>query len=245
MKNGVQLDNRYVVPYNIDLLVKYQSHLNVEWCNRSKAIKYLFKYINKGTDRVTAVLEENVLYNSNDGMESILEKDETKTYLDCGYISASEASWRIFQFEIHYHEPAVQRLNFHMKNENQVTFFDYEYLDNVVNRPGIEKTVFTEWMTANRLYEDARQLTFLDFPTKWVWDKKNKEWRRRKSGRSIGRIYYAHPSSGERFYLRMLLNVVKGATSFDEIKTVNGQLCPSFKAACFALGLLDDSGGAS
>ena len=36
----------------------------------------------------------------------------------------------------------------------------------------------------------------------------------------------------------MLLNVVKGATSFDEIKTVNGQLCP-FKVACFALGLLD------
>ena len=86
MKNGVQLDNRYVVPYNIDLVVKYQSHLNVEWCNRSKAIKYLFKYINKGTDRVTAVLEENVLYNSNDGMESILEKDEIKTYLDCRYI---------------------------------------------------------------------------------------------------------------------------------------------------------------
>ena len=109
----------------------------------------------------------------------------------------------------------------------------------MVNRPGIEKTVFTEWMTANWLYEDARQLTFQDFPTKLVWHKKSKEWRRRKSGQSIGRIYYAHPSSGERFYPRMLLNIVKRATSFDEIKTVNGQLCPSFKAACFALGLLD------
>ncbi|XP_075654823.1 uncharacterized protein LOC142624994 [Castanea sativa] len=149
VKNSVELENRYVVPYNIDLLVKYQSHLNVEWCNRSKAIKYLSKYINKGIDRVTAVLEENVVYNPNDGIESILEKDKIKTYLDRKYISASKASWRIFQFEIHYHEPAVQRLNFHMKNENQVTFSDYEYLDNVVNRPGIDKTVFTKWMTAN------------------------------------------------------------------------------------------------
>ena len=32
-KNGILLYNQYVVPYNIDLLVKYQSHINVEWCN--------------------------------------------------------------------------------------------------------------------------------------------------------------------------------------------------------------------
>ena len=81
LKNSVELDNQYVVPYNIDLLVKYQLHLNVEWCSRSKAIKYLFKYINKGTDRVTAILEENVVYNSDDGIESILEKDEIKHIL--------------------------------------------------------------------------------------------------------------------------------------------------------------------
>ena len=32
-KNGILLDNQYVVPYNVDLLMKYQSHLNVEWRN--------------------------------------------------------------------------------------------------------------------------------------------------------------------------------------------------------------------
>ena len=62
--------------------------------------------------------------------------------------------------------------------------------------------------------EEARELTYSNFPSKWVWHKKDKEWRLRKFGRSIGWIYYAHPGSGERFYMRMLLNVIKGPRSF-------------------------------
>nr|KAJ0206492.1 hypothetical protein LSAT_V11C500233160 [Lactuca sativa] len=38
----------------------------------------------------------------------------------------------------------------------------------------------------------------------------------------------------------MLLNKVKGPTSFEEIRMVNGEICPSFRDACYALGLLDD-----
>ncbi|XP_071674427.1 uncharacterized protein [Lolium perenne] len=53
-KNGA-LDNRHVVPYNMALLKKYQAHINVEWCNRTELIKYLFKYVTKGTDRAKVV----------------------------------------------------------------------------------------------------------------------------------------------------------------------------------------------
>ena len=104
----------------------------------------------------------------------------------------------------------------------------------------IRKSKFTEWMKANELYEEARELTYYEFSTKWVWHKRDKEWRLRKSGRCIGHIYYAHPKNGEHFYLQMLLNVVKGAQSFKEIRTINNVVNSDFISTCYALGLLND-----
>ena len=57
MQSGIELDNRFVVPHNVDLVVKYQAHINVEVCNRTRAVKYLFKYISKGPDRSKAAFE--------------------------------------------------------------------------------------------------------------------------------------------------------------------------------------------
>lgn len=71
-------------------------------------------------------------------------------------------------------------------------------------------------------------------------ESKRKKWEKRKQGYAIGRIYYAHPTSGERYYLRMLLNTVKGCTSYEEIRTVAGVVHATFKAACQAMGFLDD-----
>jgi hypothetical protein len=61
-----------------------------------------------------------------------------------------------------------------------------------------------------------------------------------KKGFAIGCMYYAHPTLGERYYLRMLLNCVKGATSYKHLRTMDGIEHDTFKDACIAVGLLED-----
>ncbi|KAK1370116.1 hypothetical protein POM88_036208 [Heracleum sosnowskyi] len=61
-----------------------------------------------------------------------------------------------------------------------------------------------------------------------------------KKGKQIGRLLYTHHSAGELWYLRLLLSNVRGPTSFDSLKTINGVQYRSFKDACKSYGLLDD-----
>ncbi|GJY39724.1 hypothetical protein Tco_0426088 [Tanacetum coccineum] len=58
--------------------------------------------------------------------------------------------------------------------------------------------------------------------------------------KSIGRLSYVPPSSGDLFYFRMLLCHQKGCKSPIEVSTVNGQIRPTYQATYEALGLLGD-----
>ena len=61
-----------------------------------------------------------------------------------------------------------------------------------------------------------------------------------QEGGAIGRMVYAHPSSGKWFNLHTLLTAVKRATSYDDLHTVNGTTYITFLEACIAHGLLAD-----
>ncbi|XP_028944574.2 uncharacterized protein [Malus domestica] len=227
VKNGVKLNNAFVVPYNRELLLKYQAHINVESCCQSMLIKYLFKYITKGVDRARAVFEDQ-------------EFDEIVAYLNCRYLCPYEAVWRLLQFHIHFREPAVQRLCVHLPSDQNVVFQEDDNLNYVVNQPNLESTMLTKWFEMNAQDPDACQLSYVEFPSKYVWNSENKEWTRRKSGRCLGRVAYVHPAAGELYYLRLLLNYQKGGFCFDDLRTIKGVLQPTFQAACNSLGLLGD-----
>ena len=53
------LDYCWVVPYNSYLLMRYDYHINVEICSTIKVVKYLYKYICKGHDRIVVYVTNN------------------------------------------------------------------------------------------------------------------------------------------------------------------------------------------
>lgn len=235
-KNGISLDNRHVVPYNPRLLLKYHAHINMEWCNQSTSIKYLFKYIHKGFDRITATIGSAIPDSCND-TEPI---DEIKQYLDCRYVSPSEACWRIYAYNIHGRKPSVERMFYHLIGEKSLYYTDFDTMENILEKASVTESMFSAWLVANSKYEEARFLTYGQFVSKFVYDKRKRLWKPRKKGFTIGRLIWVPPTTGELFYLRMMLTVVKGPTNYEDIRKIGDTQFDTFRDACFAMGFLED-----
>ena len=241
IKGGCHMDNRWVVPYNMLLLKKYQAHINVEWCNKTTFIKYLFKYVTKGADCSKAYLQRVKRGQQTPFDDDTQTINEVKEYLHCRYICEQDACWRMFGYDIHRHFPAVERMPVHMPNENFITFSARAKMDKLLSAEFLRRTMLTQWFVCNELFPEARTLTYPEFPSKWVWDQRDRRWSKRKQRHDkIGRLCYVHPLAGERYYLRMLLLIVKGATSYEHLRFHNRVYYHTFKEACKSRGLLSD-----
>ena len=231
-----ELDNRWVVPYNRALCIKYDCHMNVEDCATIRSIKYLHKYIYKGHDRGQGKFEaENAEEN-----EVI---DEINEYVDGRYVSTSEAAWRLFTFSIHGMYPFVRRLHVHLEGEETLQFDGNDDIDEVLEED--RTTTLTAWFESNGQNRDGHHLLYADYEEMFRYGRKAKKYLRRvraqKGGHTpVGRMYFVPPLAGERYYLRLLLNHVAGATSFEDVRTHENVVHSTFKEACVSRGLLDD-----
>ncbi len=145
--HGVDLDNRWVVPHNAYLLTKYNAHINVEVCNNIRVVKYLFKYVYKGHDRATVEISR---HNDNAIEGNVVEIDEIKKYIECGYVSASEATWCIFKFDMHERFLVVEHLPYHLPNQQMVLFDDDDDVQEVAAWSAIFRMMLTEWFKTNQ-----------------------------------------------------------------------------------------------
>ncbi|OWZ10239.1 Helitron helicase [Phytophthora megakarya] len=191
---------------------KYNCHVNVEICATNKAIKYIYKYVYKGSDMTTITI---------DGAE--MEPNEIRQYLLGRYISPVEACNRIFMHPKQGSTHSVVNLPVQLEEMNMVAY------------RGLASTA----QLYNIIYRGSRSKLTEDVPTKYRWD--NKKWKPyKKYVPSIGRIVHVSPQDPDRFYLRFLFCHRRSPKSYEDLRSVGDIVYPTFRDGAFALGYLED-----
>ena len=199
----VELDNRWVVPYNPFLSLKYKCHLNVEVVRSTHSVKYLYKYVFKGPDRINVSLDI----------------DEIEDFINSRYLSSSESFWKHYKNKMHSISPNIERLPCHLENEHEVVFDPSRELTREVLN-AVRKTKLTEFFTLNRQDPDANDKFYTEIVKYYTWDRADKKWSKRKRGSLNAQAHFVTDTIGripiigfnqhqkERYYLRMLLIAV-------------------------------------
>jgi hypothetical protein len=79
----------------------------------------------------------------------VVEANEIKKYFNCCYVSASKVAWRIFKFDMHERFPVLERLQYHLPNQQMVLVDDDDDVKEMAARSAISKTMLTEWFKIN------------------------------------------------------------------------------------------------
>ena len=231
------VDNTWVVPYNAFLLLKFDAHINVEICSSIQAVKYLYKYVYKGHDKVMVNLR-NEQEQTRVGLQHELQNeprtiDEISAFQDARYVGAPEAIWRLLSFKMGDVDPSVVRLPVHLKNNQMITYEEGQ--EHMMIIPGVVKDTklmayfkrvlheqehppseeYLGFDNQGVLYPTANDITYQDFPKFYAWKEGPCAWSRRvkpHKSRVVGRIFNVIPKGlqMDTFYLRLLLTKVSG-----------------------------------
>ena len=224
-----------VVPYNKFLLKKYVCHINVEYCASIQSVKYLFDYLNKGSDRAFC----EVKYVDSNKEQNFEVYNEINQYIDGRYLSPMIAAWRLQTFPITGRSHTVIHLAVHTENQQKLIFIENKEQD-ALNK---WETTLTAWLKLNKFDEFARKIKYVNIPKYYVYNWEIKLWVKRQrclNHDAIGRMNTVSPKDSERFHLKLILNRIKGATSFDDLKTYDGKLYQNYKDMALALGLIEN-----
>ncbi|XP_044585994.1 uncharacterized protein LOC123266031 [Cotesia glomerata] len=255
-RNNHVFDNRHVVPYNPTLLQTFNCHINVEIVSSVRAVKYLYKYVFKGHDKAAITIngtlpnttgETNVNdhHPSRNGNDSnINDHNEIRNFVDARYVGPVEAVWRIVSKNLQDKSHSITRLPVHLPNQHSITINDD--CDDIELQEALQKqSMLIDYFKLNVHDPNAWQYTYSDIPLHYVFKKDNNSkiscWQpRKRQFNVIGLMYSISPTQIELFHLRLLLIHIKGATSFENLRTVNGVIYDTFTTACLAAGLIED-----
>src|SRR5438552_19140463 len=82
----------------------------IEVCTTVSTIKYIHKYIYKGSDLATVSIED--------------DHDEINMHIQAWYLSPTRAAWQIFAFPVHEEKLSIEVLSVHELGKQPVTWLE-------------------------------------------------------------------------------------------------------------------------
>ncbi|XP_044014055.1 uncharacterized protein LOC122856420 [Aphidius gifuensis] len=211
-------------------------------CFEHQSSKIFICHIYKGHDAAAIVVQETDT--NGDQVDQTIHHDEIREFIETRYVSPPEACARILNYSLHGRSHAVVRLPVHLPNQQTVMVDDIDNED-AIQAALNKESMLIAYFALNAHDPQARDLTYSEIPTEYVYKKlagtSTYTWQQRKSHFStLGRMYSVSPAQTELFHLRLLLICTKGATSYENLRTVDGIVHETYVSTCLALGLIED-----
>jgi len=236
----VNEDDLPVVPHNVNILLDWNGHANVEYSGSSYCIIYLYKYLFKGRKKVTATVKRK----NN-------PRNEIEAYLQGRYMCAMDAMWRTLGYQTYPASiPAVNLVKIIMEDTAEIMLRKNNCPDIVVylNRPFplrglLYNEMFNVYSWSYKLlkyYIRHPELINTEY-----WDIKIPQLTRNiyimkkvNPNPSITRIAMSCILAGEIWYLRQIM-IRFPIQSWKDAKCVNGIQYKTFQEGAIARGVIE------
>jgi len=243
-------EDAWVTPHMPALLRLLDCHIYVDVCATSMIFLYLYKYLFKGPDHARFTVHS--LQQDGDGD---LPRDEYQDFVNGRYLSSSESIYRFFGFNCVWKNPSVVCLPVHLEGRNLGQMrrpgpgrSDMSDLLWYFRRPATGEFAGIKYMDFFRRYylitEDmdkrltARQTLLAHIDTER--GRRQKVLVERVPGNFVvTRIQTVPVREKELFYLRALLKD-RPASSFQDLRTIDGVPLQTYQEAAIAQGLFQD-----
>jgi hypothetical protein len=242
--------NFMVVPHNREVLLDWDGHANLELCGVGYVSNYLYKYLYKGPKTKCFEIAKDT------GRKRV--RNDVVMHIRGRYLCGSEAIWRVFKNDTYPSpSPSVITVKVIMPEEMDLHIFNKNTspMEVYLRRPVKYKDLTYSQFWSQYLYgttpsQGAVRKGLCSEVLLPGRAKKYYVWSRADTAdRTLVRVGTVSHSSGEKFFLRLLLlyNVIEPSDVnagtqhlYKKIRTVNGAVHHSFQEAAVQSGLVED-----
>ncbi len=240
-------EDAYVVPHISYWIVKFDSHINVEFSALVSLFQYLFKYFFKGPDEVDWKISKVDLQQPNSSKSKRPLIDQIRDYEHGRYLTATEVAYWLASFHITRKHPAVkplliclpgcQHIQMRRKDNSQSDGTLLEWYMSCPCHPQLD------WMTYTEFGRQCYMVHHNASKPLCPWEILKEQHQGRPQQRihfyennhvSVSHIQIVYPCHGNIFYLHLLL-LHWPALLWENIRMVNNVIYATHQDTCYNL----------